>query len=651
MRKHVPVWVVIVIAALALLYIASKQADQQYNAARQVFIETAQASARSDLQKLNLSMLSIYENLRTLASLPGVRTIDRHATNLSNEARETFRQINYNIATSIAASEIYILPIDFAPEQIDPATGKPQEPIIMFDQLIVNAGVNLSLGERHKTSVDLASTEVSGPPEVEIYEYRQLVEQASWFKQRYPTLANTSEFNVPLISGPELITCDNTNFVHTGKDADRSGVILSVPFYGSDGNIKGLVSLIVLSSALGDLLPAPHYALVNSGYNYANLGTGAQAMATSLSWIQQSSPDPSLIYSEVIPLTQVDSRSPWKVWSGLSNEEFFTSSAAISADQTRQFNYVAIIFIALAVGSFVSLILRHLDQSRTLNDVLVVARDKAQEDSELFKDLNNQVTVLNMGLENSIQELKAAQEEIVSKGKMAQLGQLTATVAHELRNPLSVVRNASFVVMRKASTAGLDLNENMARIDSGISRCDNIISQLLDFSRVAAANLSMTEVDNWLAAVIAEEAAKLPSAIEIKCTLGLGDLKVAFDADRMRRVITNILSNASEAMIGKDGMRAVTQTLSSTIQVATRLQPRGVEIIITDNGPGMTDEVLTKSREPLFTTKSFGTGLGLPVVEQVLKLHGGGLDIWSKAGQGARFTAWFPLVHEESKAA
>ena len=277
--------------------------------------------------------------------------------------------------------------------------------------------------------------------------------------------------------------------------------------------------------------------------------------------------------------------------------------------------------------------------------------NEAQKDSELFKDLNHQVTVLNMELENRIQELKAAQEEIVSKGKMAQLGQLTATVAHELRNPLSVVRTGAYMVKRGLSASGVNLDKHLTRIDSGVLRCDNIISQLLDFARVNKPDLAVTHVDDWLAAAIEEEATKLPSAIEVKCTLGLEDLKVAFDADRMRRVITNILSNASEAMVGKDGMRAVAQTHSPTIQVATRLQPHGVEIIITDNGPGMSDEVLAKIRDPLFTTKSFGTGLGLPAVEQVLKLHGGGLDIWSRPGEGARFTAWFPVVHEESEAA
>jgi two-component system sensor histidine kinase HydH len=70
---------------------------------------------------------------------------------------------------------------------------------------------------------------------------------------------------------------------------------------------------------------------------------------------------------------------------------------------------------------------------------------------------------------------------------------------------------------------------------------------------------------------------------------------------------------------------------------------RGAEISVADNGPGISAENLSKIREPLFTTKNFGTGLGIPAVEQILEQHSGGLDITSVEGQGATFTMWLPL--------
>ena len=72
------------------------------------------------------------------------------------------------------------------------------------------------------------------------------------------------------------------------------------------------------------------------------------------------------------------------------------------------------------------------------------------------------------------------------------------------------------------------------------------------------------------------------------------------------------------------------------------MSPRGAELIVADNGPGISPENLKKILEPLFTTKNFGTGLGLPAVQNILQQHGGGLDIASKEGEGATFTAWFP---------
>ncbi len=110
----------------------------------------------------------------------------------------------------------------------------------------------------------------------------------------------------------------------------------------------------------------------------------------------------------------------------------------------------------------------------------------------------------------------------------------------------------------------------------------------------------------------------------------------------MRRVIVNLLSNASEAMVGKGDDPSKFAVSDPRIRVATKAGPRGVEIVVSDNGPGMAPEVLEKILDPLFTTKTFGTGLGLPAVEKILHEHGGDLIVESTPGQGAKFTAWFP---------
>ena len=268
-----------------------------------------------------------------------------------------------------------------------------------------------------------------------------------------------------------------------------------------------------------------------------------------------------------------------------------------------------------------------------------------------LQTVNDQVTRLNLELSDNIKKLKATQEEMVKAGRMAQLGQLTATVAHELRNPLAAVRTSAFVLDRKIKGKGMGVEQQLQRIDNGVVRCDNIISQLLDFARTRPVQLKLLDVDNWLAKVIEEEAVKLPAVVTIECTLGLGGLAAAIDADRMSRCLINLISNASEALVGKGDALSGGVDFVPKITIKSGRTGRGIEISVIDNGPGITAEILLRIKEPLFTTKSFGTGLGLPAVEKILEQHGGGLEIASKPGEGACFTAWFPIIEKLEEAA
>ncbi|MCB1377636.1 MAG: PAS domain S-box protein [Alphaproteobacteria bacterium] len=259
-----------------------------------------------------------------------------------------------------------------------------------------------------------------------------------------------------------------------------------------------------------------------------------------------------------------------------------------------------------------------------------------------LKRVNEEIVRLNRELADNVHKLKEAQDEILRRGRMAQLGQLTATVAHEIRNPLGAVRTASFLLERKLKDKGLGVEQQLLRISNGITRCDNIITQLLDFSRTRALQAETLVVDDWLGRVVSEEAEKLPSIVTINCRLGLGDIAADIDPNRMSRVIINLLSNASEAMVGKGDEPDKVANPSPKITIATARSPRGIEISVADNGPGIEEAALPRILEPLFTTKNFGTGLGLPAVEKILREHGGGLDIRSDLGRGAVFTAWFP---------
>ena len=271
------------------------------------------------------------------------------------------------------------------------------------------------------------------------------------------------------------------------------------------------------------------------------------------------------------------------------------------------------------------------------------AEAEAREVSEELQVSHQQVMDLNIELTKNILKLKEAQDEIVRKGRLAQLGQLTATVAHEIRNPLGAIKVSAQLIERKARGKELGLEKALDRINNGISRCDQIITELLGFAREKVIVTSSASLDAWLSLVLEEETANIPEPVELRSNLGLGALPVMFDPDQMRRVVINLLSNACEAMVGKGGTKVANPTPNPEIVVATALVAGNIELSVKDNGPGIAEENLQRILEPLFTTKSFGVGLGLPAIEKVLQQHGGGLRIESRPGEGARFTAWFPL--------
>ena|GEM_PF-1706682 len=652
------VWLNIVALVIVFSYAVHQRWTESMVQARQHFIEISHKDTMGGIEKLNNSFKSIYENLRTLSYLPGVRGTDRHATNFTPEAKVTFQQIYNNLASNLDVSEVYVVPLDLSPDKFDPITLAKEAPIMMFDHLIVNAGNGMSNHDRMLSPEVVAKKTTTGPEEVEIFEYRQLMEHLAWFKSNVGTIDKVEGFDLPFISGKEVITCDNSQFITTLADKDRSGIIFSVPFYGEDGKLKGSISAILLTNKLKTLLPNSNLALINLGNGYINGNLGAVDLNGSSKYLEQGVPDPKLIYSEVEPLPLVDSRSPWQVWAGLPDKSFTESEVVKTANRTRWREYLTLIGLTLAAAICVYLVQINLSQARRLNNIMKQERDKsamteaeAIQSSETFQTLNNDISRLNSDLAEKIQLLTLAQEDIVQKGKMAQLGNLVATVAHELRNPLGGVRTTTFLLRRKLKDSPIDVEAQLDRIEIGVTRCDNIISQLLDFSRSQPLVTEKKDLNIWLQEVLVEEATKISEHITINCVLSAQQVLAEVDTERLRRGVINLLTNAADAMVTKAGLNLVRNGHKPAIDVELNETSRGVEIKIRDNGPGIPAELMSRISEPLFTTKSFGTGLGLAAVRKVAEMHGGGLEINSIDGHGASFTIWFPTKNAATIAA
>ncbi len=271
-------------------------------------------------------------------------------------------------------------------------------------------------------------------------------------------------------------------------------------------------------------------------------------------------------------------------------------------------------------------------------DLLKKVADHAQTRALALGRAHGEIRALNVDLERRVElrtaELRAAQEEILRKERLSALGQLTATVAHELRNPLSSIRNTLFTVKDAALRAGLELERPLGRMERSILRCDGIIADLLEYTRFQDLHRRAISADTWLGETLAEQS--IPADIAVTRDFGAPGRQVSLDTERMRRVVVNLLDNAVQAMGEGGGPRR--------IGVSTSIHADVYELAIADTGPGIPPEVLPRIFEPLFSTKSFGTGLGLPTVKQIVEQHGGTIAIESKPGKGTRVIVRLPAV-------
>jgi signal transduction histidine kinase len=237
-----------------------------------------------------------------------------------------------------------------------------------------------------------------------------------------------------------------------------------------------------------------------------------------------------------------------------------------------------------------------------------------------------------------------AEAELLKKERLSVLGQLTATVAHELRNPLSAIRNTLFSIKEMAATKNVTLDRPVARMERSIERCDRIIADLLEYTKTRELRCTLLGFDHWLDDVLGDQ--RFGAEIVILKEFGAPDAVVPIDGDRMRRVVINLVENAAQALVDPQA-----KCPEKRITVRTRLADGMLELAILDTGPGIPEENLSRIFEPLFSTKSFGTGLGLATVRQIVIQHAGTIRIDSTPGAGTGVFVHLPLGGEARAAA
>ena len=246
------------------------------------------------------------------------------------------------------------------------------------------------------------------------------------------------------------------------------------------------------------------------------------------------------------------------------------------------------------------------------------------------------VTIDNLYL---IQTKVALEREMQHQEKLAAIGQLAATIAHEIRNPITGAKCLLQQVEGELNGAPQGKEYVQLALED-LERVEQSVSQLLTFARREEYHFSEQDVTELVRATVHRFAAQIQ---EKEITVRLHEsvsVWAAVDEEKIRRTLLNLLTNAADAVNG-----------GGVIEVSISVVGPEVEIRVSDNGSGLALEDQDKVFEPFFTRKEKGTGLGLAIAKKIVEGHGGRIAVASTPGQGTTFTVAFPRQRPEAKAA
>jgi signal transduction histidine kinase len=248
-----------------------------------------------------------------------------------------------------------------------------------------------------------------------------------------------------------------------------------------------------------------------------------------------------------------------------------------------------------------------------------------REQAERYQSLAEELSASNTNL-------VAAQAEVQRSERLAALGQLTAGLAHELRNPLGTIKNSAEMLARRLPVEDEIARELSGYISSEVDRTNDLVKRFLDFARPFRLRIAPAELADVIDRAIANVEASAASREVVLLRNDSPDLPaIPIDAQWVERLLTNLLSNAIEAC-----------PPGATVTLGARPSEGGVELTVTDNGRGIAPENLANIFNPFFTTKAEGTGLGLAIVSKIVDEHHGRILVESQPGAGATFRVWLP---------
>jgi len=250
------------------------------------------------------------------------------------------------------------------------------------------------------------------------------------------------------------------------------------------------------------------------------------------------------------------------------------------------------------------------------------------------KRMQSKLTEYSQKLEKLVEErteqLQQTQAKLIKSERLAAIGELAGMVGHDLRNPLTGIKNATYYLKKKGSACTDDNRREMLEIiENAIEHANTTINDLLDYSREMHLELAECSPTSLLKGALS--IVQIPDHIEI-IDYTLNKPTIRTDAVKMERVFINLIKNAIDAM-----------TKKGTLEIRSTQTNGNVEIAFADTGIGVPENIMPKLFTPLTTTKAQGMGFGLAICKRIVEAHDGKITVESVMGKGATFTITLPI--------
>ena len=230
------------------------------------------------------------------------------------------------------------------------------------------------------------------------------------------------------------------------------------------------------------------------------------------------------------------------------------------------------------------------------------------------------------------------EDEMRRIGELAAVGQLAASIAHELRNPLSSIKGAAQYLRKEYSDHGA-VCEFLDIIIEEVNILNRITTEFLDFARPLRLNLKEIDINDVIFRTVQfMHLAITRNSVDVEQRLAFEMPRIIADDKQLEQVFRNMILNALQAM-PDDGKLVIS---SKPVQ-------DGVQVVVRDTGIGISEEAVSQIFVPFFTTKTKGTGLGLSIVQKIVENHGGKISVKSKLGQGATFEIFLPICSDRAR--